>query len=69
MIYQEPMTSLNPVLTVGEQICEAILLHQGLSFEQAKAKTIGLLEKVRLPDAHLLFDRYPHQSLEECVSV
>ncbi|GAM66205.1 dipeptide transport ATP-binding protein dppD [Vibrio sp. JCM 19236] len=61
MIYQEPMTSLNPVLTVGEQICEAIILHQGLSFEQAKAKTIGLLEKVRLPDAHLLFDRYPHQ--------
>ncbi|MDA9557339.1 ABC transporter ATP-binding protein [Vibrio sp.] len=61
MIYQEPMTSLNPVLTIGSQICEAILLHQTLSFSEAKAKTISLLEKVRLPDAEALFDRYPHQ--------
>ncbi|MEZ9462350.1 dipeptide ABC transporter ATP-binding protein [Vibrio splendidus] len=61
MIYQEPMTSLNPVLTIGEQICEAIVLHQSLSMAQAKQKTIKLLEKVRLPDAELLFSRYPHQ--------
>lgn len=61
MIYQEPMTSLNPVLTIGEQICEAIILHQSLSMAQAKQKTIKLLEKVRLPDAGLLFSRYPHQ--------
>lgn len=61
MIYQEPMTSLNPVLTIGEQICEAITLHQSLSLAQAKQKTIQLLEKVRLPDAELLFSRYPHQ--------
>jgi len=61
MIYQEPMTSLNPVLTIGEQICEAIILHQGLSFSAAKQKTITLLQKVRLPDAEMLFKRYPHQ--------
>ena len=60
MIFQEPMTSLNPVFTVGDQIIEAIMLHQQLSRSAAR-KPRALLEKVRLPDAEALLDRYPHQ--------
>ena len=61
MIFQEPMTSLNPVFTCGDQVMEAIRLHQKLSSHQAKQKTIELFDKVRLPDPPSIFNRYPHQ--------
>ena len=61
MIFQEPMSSLNPVFTCGSQVAEAIILHQGLSKDQARAKTIELFEKVHLPDPARIFDSYPHQ--------
>jgi peptide/nickel transport system ATP-binding protein len=61
MIFQEPMTSLNPVFTCGEQVMEAIQLHQNLGDDEAKKQTILLFEKVRLPDPLLMFTRYPHQ--------
>ncbi|WP_447920688.1 ABC transporter ATP-binding protein [Achromobacter aegrifaciens] len=61
MIFQEPMTSLNPVFTVGDQIVEAIMLHQQLSRSAARDSACKLLEKVRLPDAEQMLDRYPHQ--------
>nr|WP_207384686.1 dipeptide ABC transporter ATP-binding protein [Achromobacter xylosoxidans] len=61
MIFQEPMTSLNPVFTIGDQIIEAIMLHQQLSRSAAREAARALLEKVRLPDAEQLLDRYPHQ--------
>ena len=61
MIFQEPMTSLNPVFTCGNQVMEAIQLHQKVSRDIAKQKTIELFEKVKLPNPALLIDRYPHQ--------
>lgn len=61
MIFQEPMTSLNPVFTCGDQVMEAIRLHRKLSKEQASQKTIELFEKVKLPNPAQLFHRYPHQ--------
>jgi glutathione transport system ATP-binding protein len=61
MIFQEPMTSLNPVFTIGDQIVEAIMLHQQLSRSAARQAARKLLEKVRLPDAEQMLDRYPHQ--------
>ncbi|MXQ13591.1 ABC transporter ATP-binding protein [Microvirga makkahensis] len=61
MIFQEPMTSLNPVLTVGFQIAEALILHRGLSRSQAEAETVRLLEKVRIPAAKSRFHDYPHR--------
>lgn len=61
MIFQEPMTSLNPVFTCGNQVMEALQQHQQLSKEAAKAKTIALFEKVQLPNPLQLFRRYPHQ--------
>ncbi|WP_317899630.1 ABC transporter ATP-binding protein [Aurantibacillus circumpalustris] len=61
MIFQEPMTSLNPVMKCGEQIMEAILLHQSLSKEAAREKTIALFNEVQLPTPELMFERYPHQ--------
>jgi len=61
MIFQEPMTSLNPVYTVGDQIQEAIVLHQRLAPAAARQAARALLEKVRLPDAEQMLDRYPHQ--------
>jgi len=60
MIFQEPMTSLNPVFTVGNQICESLVLHQGLDRGQAREQALRLLELVRLPDARRLLDAYPH---------
>ncbi|MFZ4285876.1 dipeptide ABC transporter ATP-binding protein [Variovorax sp. HJSM1_2] len=60
MIFQEPMTSLNPVFTIGNQIAEPLMLHQGLSPNAARAQALKLLEKVRLPDATRLLDAYPH---------
>ncbi len=61
MIFQEPMTSLNPVLTCGFQITEAIQLHLGLDRAQAKEKTIELFNEVQLPRPEAIFDSYPHQ--------
>jgi len=60
MIFQEPMTSLNPVFTVGNQIGETLMLHQGLNRSAAREHAIKLLELVRLPDAQRLVDAYPH---------
>ena len=60
MIFQEPMTSLNPVFTIGNQIAETLILHQGLSPSQARTQALALLEKVRLPDAGRLLNAYPH---------
>lgn len=61
MIFQEPMTSLNPVLTCGDQVIEAILLHNKISKKDAKQKAIEWFEKVKLPNAVALLNRYPHQ--------
>ncbi|TDT93448.1 glutathione transport system ATP-binding protein [Azorhizobium sp. AG788] len=61
MIFQEPMTSLNPVFTIGEQIAEAVRLHQGASRAAARAEALAMLEKVRIPGAKSLLDRHPHQ--------
>jgi peptide/nickel transport system ATP-binding protein len=61
MIFQEPMTSLNPVLTCGDQVMEAILLHKKVSKSEARQQTIGWFEKVKLPDPDAVFSRYPHQ--------
>ncbi len=61
MIFQEPMTSLNPVFTVGDQISEAIALHQSKSAAEARAEALRLLDLVRIPEARRVFARYPHQ--------
>ncbi|KKI73289.1 glutathione ABC transporter ATP-binding protein [Burkholderia pseudomallei] len=61
MIFQEPMTSLNPVFTVGDQISEAIALHQHKSAGEARAETLRLLDLVRIPEARRVFARHPHQ--------
>ena len=61
MIFQEPMTSLNPVFTCGNQVVEAIMLHQKLNKKQAKELTIKLFEEVQLPDPERIFSTYPHQ--------
>ncbi|SPX64650.1 Glutathione import ATP-binding protein GsiA [Leclercia adecarboxylata] len=61
MIFQEPMTSLNPVFPVGEQIAESIRLHQGLSGDEALAEARRMLEQVRIPEADAILGRYPHQ--------
>ncbi|MBL7882898.1 MAG: ABC transporter ATP-binding protein [Bacteroidia bacterium] len=61
MIFQEPMTSLNPVYTCGDQVMEAILLHQKCTKKQAKEKTIALFNEVQLPRPENIFDSYPHQ--------
>lgn len=61
MIFQEPMTSLNPAFTIGDQISEAVLCHSEISQAEARAETIRLLEKVRMPAAASRFDDYPHQ--------
>src|SRR5690606_14403763 len=61
MIFQEPMTSLNPVMTCGGQVMEALLTHKNLTKEEAKQKTIEWFEKVKLPNPAQVFARYPHQ--------
>jgi peptide/nickel transport system ATP-binding protein len=61
MVFQEPMTSLNPVLTVGEQIAESLRLHEGLSAKQAKARAIEMLGLVNIPKPDQRVDDYPHQ--------
>ena len=61
MIFQEPMTSLNPVFTAGDQIAEAIQEHQGKSAAASRAEALRMLELVRIPEARNVLDRYPHQ--------
>jgi len=60
MIFQEPMTALNPVRTIGSQIVEAIRLHQGLGWRAARDRAAEMLDLVRIPDARLRLDEYPH---------
>src|SRR5437667_1464886 len=61
MIFQDPMTSLNPVFTVGEQIAEALRLHRGLSRKEARAGAVDAMREVSIPDPALRADDYPHQ--------
>ena len=61
MVFQEPMTSLNPVFSVGEQVAEAIRLHQGLGRSAALAEARRMLDQVRIPQAGMMLKRYPHQ--------
>jgi peptide/nickel transport system ATP-binding protein len=61
MIFQEPMTSLNPAQKVGVQISEGLILHRGLSGAEARRQAVGLLERVRIADAGRRVDSYPHE--------
>jgi peptide/nickel transport system ATP-binding protein len=61
MIFQEPMTSLNPVLTIGDQIAETLICHRGLTRQTARAETLRLLDLVRIPAAKARLDEYPHR--------
>lgn len=61
MIFQEPMTSLNPVLTIGYQVAEVLITHMGLSKKEAMADTVGLLKAVKIPSPEIRIHEYPHQ--------
>ncbi|MGD0627508.1 MAG: ABC transporter ATP-binding protein [Thermodesulfobacteriota bacterium] len=61
MIFQEPMTSLNPVFTIGDQIMEAILFHQGIGKAEARRRAIDMLDRVKIPSPEIRVDAYPHQ--------
>ena len=61
MVYQDPMSSLNPVMTIGRQLIEVPMLHGETDVERARARAIAMLGEVRLPDAAAMMDRYPHQ--------
>ncbi|CAN5347682.1 ABC transporter ATP-binding protein [soil metagenome] len=61
MIFQEPMTSLNPVFTIGDQIGEVLRLHRGVSKDEARERSIEMLRRVRMPDPEQRVDEYPHQ--------
>ena len=61
MIFQEPMTSLNPTIKCGPQVAEALILHQGMSIKNARKRTVELFEEVELPRPKKLYDSYPHQ--------
>jgi len=61
MIFQEPMTSLNPVYTCGDQVIEAIRIHRKMGKREARQEAVALFEKVQLPDPEQIISRYPHQ--------
>lgn len=61
MIFQEPLTSLNPVFTIGYQICDILHLHQGMKKTEAREKALEMLKKVKIPSAEAVLDEYPHQ--------
>ncbi len=61
MIFQEPMTSLNPIFTIGDQLAEPLILHEKMSVGEAEERSIELLQKVRIPDPALRLKDYPHQ--------
>lgn len=61
MIFQEPMTSLNPVYTVGQQIMESVLIHEDMTKEQARERAIQMLDLVKIPDAEKRLNSYPHE--------
>jgi peptide/nickel transport system ATP-binding protein len=61
MIFQEPMTSLNPVMTCGRQVMEALRMHKKLSYKEAREQTLNWFTKVKLPDPQHTFQKYPHQ--------
>jgi len=61
MVFQDPMSSLNPSMRVGWQVAESLLVHQGMDNAEAKTQAIQLLEEVELPDPSTLFERYPHE--------
>jgi len=61
MVYQDPMTSLNPVLTVGEQMAEVLTVHRGVSEAEARSRCVEMLRRVYMPDPAKVLDRYPHQ--------
>jgi len=61
MIFQEPMTSLNPVMTIGDQVAEPILLHRGVSKAEAARRALAVLEEVKIPSAARRYHDYPHQ--------
>ncbi|CAN7588917.1 ABC transporter ATP-binding protein [Pararhizobium sp. LjRoot238] len=61
MIFQEPMTALNPAMTVGDQIAEGLVWHEGLSWRAARAEAVELLDRVRIPDAKRRAKTYPHE--------
>jgi oligopeptide/dipeptide ABC transporter ATP-binding protein len=61
MIFQEPMTSLNPVMTIGAQVAESLVVHQGLSRREAEAKALAVLDEVKIPSPARRLHEYPHQ--------
>ena len=61
MVYQEPMAALNPSLTIGRQLMEVPIVHEGISDSEAAARAVQMLTDVRLPDAQRVMDAYPHQ--------
>src|SRR5690606_30326974 len=61
MVYQDPMSSLNPVLTIGKQLMEVPMVHQGADEKEARRRALHMLGEVNLPDPEAVFSRYPHQ--------
>jgi len=61
LVFQEPMTALNPMMTIGDQVMEPLQLHRGLGRNDARAEALRLLERIRLPNPRQRFDSYPHQ--------